>query len=92
MVCEAYLAHQKTGLSTTDLDKITQFFLKTYKKQLLPAENFPEMIAIMTKDKKNEGATINCTLLKKIGNFVINCTVTKEEVIESLYFYNQYTL
>jgi 3-dehydroquinate synthase len=92
MVCEAYLAHQKTGLSTTDLDKITQFFLKTYKKQLLPTENFPEMIAIMTKDKKNEGATINCTLLKKIGNFVINCTVTKEEVIESLYFYNQYTL
>ncbi len=90
MVCEAYLAHKKMGLSQVELEEITQFILKTYKKQLLPAEHFPEMIAIMAKDKKNEGATINCTLLKKIGNFVINCTVTKEEILESLYFYNKY--
>jgi 3-dehydroquinate synthase len=92
MVCEAYLSYKKTGLSRSELDKITHFMVKTYGKQQLPPEHFGSMIAVMAKDKKNEGATINCTFLKKIGNFVINCTVTQEEVVESLYFYNEYQL
>jgi peptidoglycan hydrolase-like protein with peptidoglycan-binding domain len=90
MVCEAYLSHKKVGLSKIELAKIAKFILKTYGKQQLPPEHFGSMIAVMAKDKKNEGATINCTFLKKIGNFVINCTVTQEEVVESLYFYNEY--
>ena len=41
------------------------------------------------QDKKNTGATINCTLLKGIGHGVYDQPVTVAEIAESLRYYHR---
>ncbi|MEM6964082.1 MAG: 3-dehydroquinate synthase [Bacteroidota bacterium] len=88
MLCESFLAHQKTGLPKNELDQLVHFFQKKYPLVKIPEAAFPTLIGWMRKDKKNEGLEINFTLLKKIGKCVINQTCTEEEIKESLRFLN----
>jgi len=41
----------------------------------------------MKHDKKNEGDTINFTLISAIGEIKINCSADKELIFEALDFY-----
>ncbi|MGL5958645.1 MAG: 3-dehydroquinate synthase, partial [Phocaeicola sp.] len=43
----------------------------------------------MTHDKKNQGGSVNFTLLGDVGDIKINQTATKEEILEMLDFYRE---
>ena len=87
MVCESYLAHTKTGLSTVELNEITETFAKLYPHYTINAASFDTLIEIMKKDKKNQSGNINCTLLTNIGHCVIDNICTEAELCESLLYY-----
>jgi 3-dehydroquinate synthase len=87
MICEAYLAHKKTGLSAEDLAEITEVLMNLYPRYNLKSANNATLIEYMLKDKKNQNGKINCTLLNKIGEFNIDNICTEEELIEGINYY-----
>ena len=87
MICEAYLAYKKTGLSLDELNEITDVLMELYPFYQLQDEMNDELLEIMKKDKKNQNGNINCTLLSSIGQFTIDNICTADELIESLQYY-----
>ena len=87
MVCESYISHKLSGLSAKDLKEITKFLLRTYGKYKLLKKDYPAMIQLMRKDKKNEQNEINFTLLKKPGKCIVNQSATVPLIKESLDYY-----
>lgn len=88
MICEAYLSSNKVGLSKEELELISTFILRMYKKETLLEKDIPSMLDIMGNDKKNIGSTINFSLIPEIGKVEINQTADQELIIESLEYYN----
>ncbi|MFD2874221.1 3-dehydroquinate synthase [Mucilaginibacter ximonensis] len=87
MICEAYLAHKKTGLSAEELSEITEVLMELYPRYDLKKADTDILIEYMQKDKKNQNGKINCTLLDKIGQFNIDNICTPEELIEGINYY-----
>lgn len=88
MICEAWLSVQKTGLSQDEFNEIVAVLTKLYPKyEHLDDSCHSVLYSFMKKDKKNEGDTINCTLLYKIGECAINQICTEDELCESLKYY-----
>jgi 3-dehydroquinate synthase len=87
MICEGYLSYKKTGLSKEALDEIAGTINSLYPKYNLAAAEFADLYAFMQKDKKNQNGKINCTLLARIGECVLDNICTEEELRESLAYY-----
>lgn len=89
MMCEAFLSFKKVELSENDFQNIFSFFQQTYPQVHLAKDDFPTLINWMRKDKKNENDAINFTMLKGVGEMLINQTCEEGEIIEALKFYNE---
>ena len=89
MICEAYLSNRQSGLSQGDLEEITQFIILIYGKNQIREADFPEIIQLMKKDKKNENQQINFTMLKQAGKALINQNASEKLIIESLKYYQR---
>jgi 3-dehydroquinate synthase len=87
MICEAYLANKKTGLSDEELAEIVEVINRLYPKYTIKPASYEALLSIMTKDKKNQGGRINCTLLTKIGQCNLDNICTDNELCDSLSYY-----
>lgn len=87
LVCELYLSHTKVGFPSDKLRETIQFIKSSYGVFSFDCKAYERLYEFMTHDKKNEGASINFTLLSDIGDIKINQTATKEEIFEMLDFY-----
>jgi 3-dehydroquinate synthase len=87
MICEAYLAHKKTGLSSNELAEIVEVINGLYPKYPLKETSYEVLLALMMKDKKNQSGKINCTLLDRIGQCNLDNICTDAELCESLSYY-----
>ena len=88
MICESYLSYLKAGLSKAQLKEITDYIFSIYPHVKIKAEDIKQLLSLMEFDKKNNSKEINFTLLKKIGESEINFICTKDEIKESLNYYN----
>ncbi|TDQ07163.1 3-dehydroquinate synthase [Pedobacter metabolipauper] len=88
MVCEAYLSSNNNNLSHDELIDISNYILTTYPKYTIKEDSFTDLLAFMKSDKKNENGQIMFSLLSSIGTCSINCSVTENEIKESLSYYN----
>ena len=85
MIAELYLSVTKTGCPKEPLQQLTQIMLHYYGKPQCKCSEREKLIALMQQDKKNErAAEINCTLLRMVGEPVINQVITAEEANEAL--------
>jgi 3-dehydroquinate synthase len=89
MVAEAYLSHQKLRLPKDDLDTICDKIITVFGKVSIKPEAFQSISDLCLQDKKNEGKTINCSLLRRIGECEYNIPITREEINSALAFYNE---
>jgi 3-dehydroquinate synthase len=89
IVCELYLSAIKTGFPTDVMHQTVAFIKEHYGKLEITCNDYPELLELMTHDKKNIGSTINFTLLGGIGDIIINQTATREEILEALDFYRE---
>jgi len=87
MICEAYISHKRTGLSTDELAEITRVFSNLYPKYSLKESYNDALYELMLKDKKNQNGKINCTLLTSIGQCSIDNICSKDELFEGLGYY-----
>ena len=86
LVCELYLSCLKTGFPTDRLRQTSQFVRTHYGIPSITCDDYPQLLAFMTHDKKNTAGTINFTLLGGIGDIRINQTATREEIFDALDF------
>jgi 3-dehydroquinate synthase len=89
MICEAYLSTKLTGLSTKALEEINGTILKRYDCKLIDKQLFESIIQLIYQDKKNEGRTINSSLLNEIGSCAINIPISESDILDSLFYYNK---
>ncbi|MBR4499367.1 MAG: 3-dehydroquinate synthase, partial [Paludibacteraceae bacterium] len=85
LIAELYLSVTKTGCPKEPLQQLTQVMLHYYGKPQCKCSDRDKLIALMQQDKKNEHATdINCTLLRAVGEPLINQLITPQEAAEAL--------
>ncbi|WP_345220903.1 3-dehydroquinate synthase [Hymenobacter koreensis] len=89
MVCEAWLSVQKGLLTESELDKIETFLFSVYDKVQFVTLETEAIAELARQDKKNQGDTINCTLLEAIGRGVYDQPVTVAELADSLRYYHR---
>ena len=89
IVCESWLSVQRGLLSAEELDKIETFVFSVFDKLDFVTLETSAIAEFALQDKKNAGATINCTLLSGIGHGVYDQPVTVVEIAESLRYYHR---
>ncbi len=89
MICESYLAQQKSGLTAESLKEICHYIASVWPTEPINQDIFPAIMDLALQDKKNEQGVINCTLLAKTGEAVINIPISRQDIRESLEWYNK---
>lgn len=85
LVAELYLSVIKLNLDKSVLRRISHLMIDQYGKIGWSCKDYPQLVTLMHKDKKNEQADcINFTLLRAVGEPVINQTATQAEIEEAL--------
>jgi 3-dehydroquinate synthase len=89
LVCELYLSYKRCRFPSEKLTRITHYIKEHYPAFFFDCKDYDTLYELMTHDKKNEGGTINFTLLSDIGQVRINQETSKEFILESLDFYRE---
>jgi 3-dehydroquinate synthase len=89
IVCELYLSCVKTGFPTDKMRQTVKFINENYGRMEIKCSDYPELLEMMSHDKKNVAGTINFTLLSGFGNIRIDQTASAEEIKEALDFYRE---
>jgi len=89
MIVELYLCCVKTGFPQEKMRQTVAFIKENYGRMAITCDDYPHLIELMHHDKKNEGNSINFTLLGGIGDIRINQTASEEEIMEALDFYRE---
>jgi 3-dehydroquinate synthase len=89
LICELYLSYKCSHFPSEKLIRITHYIKEHYPLFFFDCKDYAPLYELMTHDKKNEGGTINFTLLSDIGQVCINQETNKELIIESLDFYRE---
>ncbi|RTQ45314.1 3-dehydroquinate synthase [Hymenobacter gummosus] len=89
LVCEAWLSVQKGLLAPEALDQIETFLFSVFEKVQFIGLETDAIAELARQDKKNQGDTINCTLLRGIGQGVYDQPVTVAELAASLRYYHR---
>ena len=85
MVAEVYLSVVKAGCPREVLQQLTQLMLQYYGRPQCNCKQREQLIQRMYQDKKNSAnQTPNFTLLRAVGEPVINQYVTQPEIDEAL--------
>ena len=89
MVVELYLSCVKTGFPQDKMRQTVAFIHENYGRMAITCDDYSHLIELMHHDKKNQGNTINFTLLGDIGDIRINQTATEDEIMDALDFYRE---
>ncbi len=89
LICELYLSAIKTGFPTDKMHQTVQFIRENYGTINITCDDYPELIELMTHDKKNRNGIINFTLLANIGDIRIDQTATEKEIKEAFDFFRE---
>lgn len=89
IIPELYLACTKTGFPQLIMRQAVSYIRSVYGTLPVTCDDYPELLELMTHDKKNIAGTINFTLLGNIGDILINQTATEKEIQEALDFFRE---
>ena len=89
IIPELYLACLKTQFPQRIMRQAVSYIRENYGTLPITCKDYPELLELMTHDKKNTAGIINFTLLGGIGDIRINQTATKKEIEEALDFFRE---
>ena len=85
MIAELYLSVTRLACPREPLQQLTRLMLQYYGKPQCKCSDRDQLLALMQQDKKNEqAARINCTLLKAVGQPLINQSISASDANEAL--------
>ena len=86
IIVELYLSAVKMQFPTDQFRQTVRFIRDHYGAIAITCNDYPELLELMTHDKKNTSGIINFTLLSRIGGIHINQTATTDKIREALDF------
>lgn len=86
LIPELYLATMKTGFPVSVMREAVRYVREVYGVLPITCDDYPELLELMTHDKKNTAGVVNFTLLGGIGDIRVNQTATVKEMEEALDF------
>jgi len=89
MVLEAYLANKVSGLSVKELEEIKGVFRSKFDLIDFDSKEIISINELLIHDKKNSHGNINFTLLKSIGEYVIDQKVDEKLINEAFDYYSE---
>lgn len=89
IIPELYLSVRHTDFPVEVMRQAVTYIKEAYGTLPITCDDYPELIELMTHDKKNIAGTINFTLLGGIGDIRINQTATTKEIEEALDFFRE---
>ena len=87
IIPELYLACTKMGFPQDIMRQTVRYIKEVYGTLPITCDDYPELLELMTHDKKNIAGIINFTLMAGIGDIQINQTATTKEIEEALDFF-----
>lgn len=87
LVCEAWMANRAGLLGENDLTDIASYILGVFGKLEVTHGESQQIAELCTQDKKNKGKKVLAALLDGIGKARWDCEVTKDQIVQSLAFY-----
>jgi 3-dehydroquinate synthase len=88
MICEAWISHQTTGLSVSEMEEVTSLIIKYFHLSPIEVGHFEQICSIMEYDKKKTPGGVGFSLLNKLGKPVSGKTVERKILLRSLEYYN----
>ena len=89
IIPELYLAATKCGFPQDVMRQAVRYIREVYGMLPITCDDYPELLELMTHDKKNIAGIINFTLLGGVGDIRINQTATTKEIEEALDFFRE---
>ena len=89
IICETYISQKKFNFKNSIMHNIAQTVLRTFSPIVLTNSCNDLILDSIKYDKKSELNSYNFTLLKNIGQSVVNCSVDDSEILRSLDFYKK---
>lgn len=84
LVCELVVSQQQVGFPNHTLYDIANYVKENFGPIQITCDNYPALYELMTHDKKNEGAQINFTLMRNVGDVALNHTANKDQIYTTL--------
>lgn len=85
LVAELYLSHVQLGLPSEVITQLSHCMVENYGRINVSCRRYERLLEIMQQDKKNASPeAINFTLLKQVGDPVINRIASRDEIFEAL--------
>lgn len=88
LICESYIAHLLGGITHDEVRKIKNLISETCFLPQFALDDAERIWQYMFQDKKNNLGNVSGVTLKGIGNPVTDIPFKKEDVTESIRFYN----
>lgn len=87
MICEAFLSTEVCALTKNKANEIKDYILNIFGKVTLEEDDFEAIIEYLKHDKKNTKGKVNFVLLDDYEQFVLDCQVSKNIILNSLKYY-----
>lgn len=87
LAIEAILSHIKLGFTEKSVRELSTYILGNYGAFPISCDDYPYLYDKMKHDKKNEGDSINFTLLKDVGDVAINVDSSRVDIEMALDLY-----
>ncbi|MGM9826611.1 MAG: 3-dehydroquinate synthase [Muribaculaceae bacterium] len=88
LVVESILSHIQLGFPSPTLHTLADYVNRHYSSMHFTCEDYPELLQLMSQDKKNRDADhINFTLLRDLGEPQTDCTASGKDIRDALDIY-----
>lgn len=87
MVMEAELSYRTTKLTIEERNQIKEVFSSFFDPIPLDSSDVSAIKSLLKHDKKNESSQIRFVLLQAIGQAVIDCRVTEDDIDAAFQYY-----
>lgn len=87
MICETHLSYLENLIDAETAEEIISKIRKFYPYISINAFSTEQLLALMKNDKKNSDGKIIFSLIDKIGNCQFDRSVSEENIISALHFY-----
>ena len=84
LVTEAVLSHLLLKFPGEDVHRLGNFVRDNYRDFPFTCDDYDELLGLMRHDKKSRAGEITCTLLAAIGDYLIDQTVTPDDITAAL--------
>ncbi len=87
MVCELLIAHRQLNFPSAVIYDLARYVEQCYGAYVITCEDYDALYDFLLHDKKNYSGRLNFTLLRNLGDCVVDCHIEKNEVEIALDFY-----